>query len=162
MQLDTQFHGDLQSGTCSLTCNPIQTWLVGPEFHHNLTKRFWQHEILAGVILRSGVSWGQNFELSRALPSLDLGLFWMWRSMMCLPGISSSAKRQWLNTSEHYLWLRLCFPEFTVFEAACGSSVFGSCTKPASFFQRVRRQPISLSLLPCWHGKVQLWSSTLV
>jgi hypothetical protein len=57
---------------------------------------------------------------------------------------------------EHYLWLRLAGPEYSLFEQACSSSIFGSITRPAQFFQRMRRQPASLADLPAWHGKAQL------
>ena len=49
---------DHQSDTCSLLCkSSMQTGSVNPEFHCELTTNL-AHEILARVILRSGVPWG--------------------------------------------------------------------------------------------------------
>ena len=56
--MDTELDWDLQSDTCSLLCNSsMQTGSVNPEFHCELTTNL-AHEILARVILRSGVPLG--------------------------------------------------------------------------------------------------------
>ena len=88
---------DLQSDTRSLLCkSSLQTGSVNPEFHCELTTNL-AHEILARVILRSGVPWGLVKTLNSSQLSLAMiydasgcGVPWEKVQMLNIPFFSTS------------------------------------------------------------------------